>query len=51
VEPVRNSWPNKKSFTRHRYFELTNAQPVFNDENMHVTALEYGEDIKFMHML
>jgi DNA mismatch repair protein MutS len=41
-----------KSFTLFatHYFELTELAEQFSTvENVHVTALEYGEDIKFMH--
>ncbi|MFT6269521.1 MAG: DNA mismatch repair protein MutS [Alphaproteobacteria bacterium] len=41
-----------KSFTLFatHYFELTELADQFSAvENVHVTALEYGEDIKFMH--
>lgn len=41
-----------KSFTLFatHYFELTELSEQFTEvENVHVTALEHGEDIKFMH--
>ena len=41
-----------KSFTLFatHYFELTELSEQFSEvENVHVTALEHGEDIKFMH--
>ena len=43
-----------KSFTLFatHYFELTELAELFSTvENVHVTALEYGEDIKFMHTI